>query len=131
MRSTKYYFMIVLFSAIGMTRLGAQGNCTPYLSLEGLVSDKITPENLAKSDSLMVRCLNSDLSTWTIVSFKVVRVPKHGDPTATASKGPGFSKATVDQLKTAKVDDIFFFEEIQLISQNGEEKEVGLVVEVY
>lgn len=131
MRSTQYYFMIVLLSAIGMTRLSAQENCIPTLSLEGQVSDKITPENLAKADSVKVRCVHSDLSTWTIVSFKVVRVPKHGDPTATVSKGAGFSKATIDQLKVAKVDDIIFFEEIRLISRNGEEREVGLVVEVY
>ena len=123
--------MIVLFSAIGIISAGAQDNCTPYLSLEGQVSDKITPENLAMADNLKVRCKNSELSTWTIVSCKVVRVPSHGDATMTVSKGAGFSKATIDQLKTAKVDDIFFFEEIRLISMNGEVKEVGLVVEVY
>ncbi len=123
--------MIVVCTILSTAGIDAQENCTPYLSLEGQVNDMITPENLAKSDSLKVRCVNSDLSTWTIVSFKVVRVPKHGDPTATVSKGPGFSKATIDQLKVAKVDDMIFFEEIRLISQNGEEKEVGLVVKVY
>lgn len=131
MKSTKYCFLIALLLAIGMTRLSAQDNCTPFLSLEGQVSNKITPENLVIADRLKVRCVDSDLSTWTIVSFKVVRVPKKGDPTITVSKGAGFSKATIDQLKVAKVDDMIFFEDIMLINQKGEEKTANLVVEVY
>lgn len=131
MRSTSYYLIIALFFAIGMTSLIAQVNDAPILSIEGQVSDKITQENLANADSIKIRCMANEVSPWTILSCRVVKVPKQGDPTVTVSNGARFSQATIDQLKTAKVDDIIFFEEIKLISKSGEEREVDLVVEVY
>jgi len=123
--------IVILLSSL-LPELKAQDNCKPWISLNGyIVSNKITPENLAKSTQLTVRCQGSEENIWTIDSFRIVRMPRNGDAVTTNNTGQNFSKQALEILKNSKIDDVIFFEDIKLRDASGKEMETALILEVY